>query len=186
MKRVCAGRDREGGRDRGSGSILAVAIMAAMLGIVSLLVPLYAVLFAKQQAAGAADAAALAAADVAIGIVAGQPCGVAASLAAANGASLARCEVDGVIVTVTVSVPAFGFEVFGAATAGPPVSGDRFDRVPRVVAAPLPPASNGSARCFCVYGVPVGARITLAANVVRPSLGDRMLGEVLFCHEYRE
>jgi secretion/DNA translocation related TadE-like protein len=106
--------------DRGSGSILAVAVMAATLGIVSLLVPLYGVLFAKQQAAGAADAAALAAADVAVGIVAGQPCSAAASLATANGASLARCEVDGVIVTVTVSVPAFGFEVIGAATAGPP------------------------------------------------------------------
>jgi len=106
--------------DSGSGSILAVAIMAAMLGIVSLLVPLYGVLFAKQGAAGAADAAALAAADVAVGIVAGQPCAAAASLATANGATLERCEVDGVIVTVTVTVPAFGFDVFGAATAGPP------------------------------------------------------------------
>ncbi|MCU1403444.1 MAG: hypothetical protein JWM70_1768 [Microbacteriaceae bacterium] len=106
--------------DRGSGSILAVAVMATMLGTVSLLVPLYGVLVAKQQAAGAADAAALAAADVAVGIVAGQPCSVAASLATANGASLGRCQVDGVIVTVTVRVPAFGFEVGAAATAGPP------------------------------------------------------------------
>jgi secretion/DNA translocation related TadE-like protein len=114
------GRTGECDRDRGSGSILAVAIMAAMLGIVSLLVPLYGVFFAKQQAAGAADAAALAAADVAVGIVAGQPCSAAASLATANGASLGRCQLDGVIVTVTVSVPVFGFEVIGAATAGPP------------------------------------------------------------------
>ena len=106
--------------DRGSGSILAVAIVAAMLALVVMSIPLYVVLSAKQRAASAADAAALAAASVALGIVPGVPCAAAASVAAANGASLARCVPYGAIVTVRVSVRALGFEVPATATAGPP------------------------------------------------------------------
>ena len=108
------------GGDRGSGSILAVAVVAAMLGLVAISTPLYVVLSAKQRAMAAADAAALAAASVALGIVPGLPCAAAASLATANGASLTRCEPDGAIVTVRVSVSAMGFAVPAAATAGPP------------------------------------------------------------------
>lgn len=111
--------DRRVLRDQGSGSILAVAIVAAMLGLIALSTPLYAVLSAKQRAASAADASALAAASVALGIVPGIPCAAAASLATANRASLTRCEVDGAIVTVRLSVPILGFDVSATATAGP-------------------------------------------------------------------
>lgn len=103
--------------------MLSVAIVAAMLAAVSLLVPLSIALVAKQRAAGAADAAALAAADIAIGLVPGSPCSAAESVAGANGARLRACEIDGVIVTVRVEVPVAGFEVSGAATAGPPAEG---------------------------------------------------------------
>lgn len=106
--------------DRGSGSILAVAIVAAMFGVLAVSTPLYAVLTVKQAATGAADAAALAAATVAAGIVPGVPCAAAASLAAANGAILTRCEPDGAVVTVRVGIRILGFDVPAAATAGPP------------------------------------------------------------------
>lgn len=113
--------------DRGSGSILGVAIIAAMLALVVMSIPLYVVLSAKQRAASAADAAALAASSVALGIVPGAPCAAAASVSAANGANLTRCVPEGAIVTVRVSVRALGFEVPATATAGPrpAVAGDK-------------------------------------------------------------
>ena len=107
------------GDDRGSGSVLAVAIVAAMLGLVAMSTPLYAVLSAKQRVASAADASALAGASVALGIVPGVPCAAAASLATANGAELTRCEVDGAVVTVRLNTPVLGFSVPASATAGP-------------------------------------------------------------------
>ena len=108
--------------DRGAGSILAVGLIAAILGAVLLLVPLYCALVVRSRLTGAADAAALAAADVAIGIAPGVPCRVAASVARANGATMAGCRADGVIVTVRVSVVVLGFPVSASATAGPPTS----------------------------------------------------------------
>lgn len=109
--------------ERGSGSLLAVAIVATMLALISLLLPLSVVLSAKQRAAGAADAAALAAADVAVGALPGIPCEVAAAVTTANGASLSGCELDGAVVTVATSIVILGFDVQARATAGPPRSG---------------------------------------------------------------
>ena len=106
--------------ERGAGSVLGVAIIATMLCLVALALPLYAVLVVKQSVAGAADAAALAAADVRVGIVPGEPCAVAAAVAAANGAELAGCAVDGLVVTVTARRAFAGFAVGVSATAGPP------------------------------------------------------------------
>ena len=117
--RVTGRRDPASG-ERGSGSILAVAIIAAMLASLSLLLPLCLVLAAKQRAAGAADAAALAAADVAVGIHPGSPCPAASAVAAANGATLARCVVDGTTVTVRAVTVAWGIPVPAQATAGRP------------------------------------------------------------------
>ena len=109
--------------ERGSGSILAVSILGAMMALVSLLIPLAVVLSAKQHAAGAADAAALAAADVAVGAIPGIPCEVAATVARANRAELSGCRVDGAIVTVAAGTTVLGFAVSARATAGPPPSG---------------------------------------------------------------
>ena len=108
------------GGERGSGSILAVALVASILSAVVMLVPLTVVLDARQRAAGAADAAALAAADVAIGIHPGSPCATAETLAAANRAAVTECRVDGAVVTVRVSITAVGFDIAATATAGPP------------------------------------------------------------------
>ncbi|HEV7956959.1 MAG: hypothetical protein JWL94_2049 [Microbacteriaceae bacterium] len=109
--------------DRGAGSILALALVAVILAVLSMLLPLVIVLDAKQRASGAADSAALAAADTAVGIRGGFPCPVAESVAAANEATVTECQVDGLVVTVRVSVPAAGFLIPSAATAGPPDSG---------------------------------------------------------------
>ena len=110
------------GSDGGSGSILTVAIIGALLAMALMLLPLYMGLAARQSVAGAADAAALAAADTAVGILPGLPCDAAARVATANGASVRSCDVDGLIVTVTAFRMLLGVPVTAMATAGPPYS----------------------------------------------------------------
>ena len=106
--------------ERGSGSILAVAILAAVLVLFSLVLPVTTVISLQQRTAGAADASALAAADVAVGIHAGSPCLVAARIAAANDTRLDGCVVDGTTATVRVTTFVLGFRVVARATAGRP------------------------------------------------------------------
>jgi hypothetical protein len=48
---------------------------------------------------------------------------MAARLAAANGAVLAACSVDGLVVTVRTSAGFLGLTLTSTATAGPPVVG---------------------------------------------------------------
>ncbi|WP_353988515.1 Rv3654c family TadE-like protein [Ruicaihuangia caeni] len=111
--------------EHGAGSVLAVAFVAVLVGILSLLGPLASAYAAKHRAGHAADAAALAAADVARGIAPGHPCETAAALAAAHGGALSGCLQEGFVVTVRVSVPVLGLAVLplpahAVATAGPP------------------------------------------------------------------
>ncbi|QNE45852.1 flp pilus-assembly TadE/G-like family protein [Glaciihabitans sp. INWT7] len=116
-------RAPESESERGSGSVLAVAIVAAMLMLFSLLLPVVSVLSVQQRAAGAADAAALAAADVAVGIRSGSPCEVASTVALANSTRLDGCVVDDATATVRVTASVLGFEVSARATAGRPPGG---------------------------------------------------------------
>lgn len=109
--------------DRGSGTILAVAITAGVVAVTGLALPLYMGYAVRQAVAGAADAAALAAADTASGLLPGYPCEAAAAAVAANGAGLASCDLDGLVVTVTATRSVLGFAVSARATAGPPPSG---------------------------------------------------------------
>ena len=106
--------------ERGSGSLLGVGVIAALLAVTFLAIPLAVALSGVQRAWAAADASALAAADVAIGILPGIPCESAAAVAEANGATLGMCAVDGAVVTVSVEIAVLGFGVSGRATAGPP------------------------------------------------------------------
>ena len=106
--------------ERGSGSILAVALVAGMLCLAALCAPLLAALPALQRAAGAADAAALAAADVASGALPGIPCEAAARVARANGVTLGRCELEGIVATTSISLHVGGVEITASATAGSP------------------------------------------------------------------
>ncbi|MEQ1735251.1 MAG: Rv3654c family TadE-like protein [Rhodoglobus sp.] len=105
--------------DRGSGTIIAVGLAAAIAALTATVLPLYSALTVKQSVAAAADAAALAAADAIVGRTAGFPCEVAARVAAANGTSVTACDLDGLIATVTVARSLAGFPVGATATAGP-------------------------------------------------------------------
>jgi secretion/DNA translocation related TadE-like protein len=107
--------------DVGSGSLLAIAIIGAIIGSLGLGVPLLVALGIHQSVSIAADGAALAGADVASGIYPGSPCAVAASVAAANRARLDGCAVDGLVVTVHANVEFLGLTLAASATAGPPV-----------------------------------------------------------------
>ncbi|MDO7881041.1 type I DNA topoisomerase [Antiquaquibacter soli] len=136
--------------DAGAGAVLAVAVVAAVVLVAGLVLPLCVVLVARTAAAGAADAAALAAADVAAGIHPGFPCETASRVAAANGASLESCEVDGAVVTVSTGRLVAGFATVARATAGPP-----------------PQESNRRERRRSVYGV-AGEAPDLAPCCPRP------------------
>ena len=105
--------------DRGSGAIAALAVVAASVALTALVIPLAVVLTARAGLEGAADAAALAAADATTGVVPGEPCEVAARVARADGGSLERCEVDGLVVTVRVEASVGALGVRADATAGP-------------------------------------------------------------------
>ena len=105
--------------DRGAGGVLGLAIIGALVMLGATAIPLYAVLATRSAVAGAADAAALAAADARVGVVGGFPCDVARQVASANGASMASCEVDGYVATVSVERSVLGFRLSARATAGP-------------------------------------------------------------------
>ena len=106
--------------DRGSGSVLAVAMLAVVVVFGVFGVGLAAGLTARQRAIGAADLAALAAADAASGAISGAPCEVAERVANGNAARLAGCRVDGLVVTVTVAASFAGIPITARSTAGPP------------------------------------------------------------------
>jgi secretion/DNA translocation related TadE-like protein len=107
-------------RERGSGSVLTVSIIGAVLCLATLGASAAAVLGGAQRIAVAADQAALAAADVASGLLPGIPCEEAARVAAAHSATLSGCSIAGQVVTVSVSGTVLGFPLDAAATAGPP------------------------------------------------------------------
>jgi secretion/DNA translocation related TadE-like protein len=108
------------GHDRGSGTLLGLAIIGAIAALVSLTIPVGIGLAIRQSIATAADTAALAAADVSAGISPGSPCDVARTVATANRATLARCSVDGLVVTVRTEGHYLGLSLTATAIAGPP------------------------------------------------------------------
>ena len=89
--------------DRGSGTVLVVAICALLVVGITSTGLLAGAALARHRAQASADLAALAAADVVLGRRAGDPCALAARVASANGGLLAGCRIlpDG---TVRVSV----------------------------------------------------------------------------------
>ncbi len=118
--RGSAPRGGAGDGETGAASIVALGLVGAIVALAALLAPVLGVLVATQRVANAADAAALAAADATSGAVPGVPCDLAASVAARNGATLAGCEIDGPVASVTAQSTMFGFTVDARARAGPP------------------------------------------------------------------
>ena len=109
--------------ETGSGSVLGLSIVGAVIALLLLLLPLAGAIELALRVSSAADAAALAAADVESGAIAGIPCHEAARVAEAVGAELERCEVDGTAATVRVGSGIPGFAAKAEATAGPPRAG---------------------------------------------------------------
>ena len=106
--------------ERGAGAALALAIATAALLLGMLVVGAGTASIAQARAAAAADAAALAAADALAGYADGGPCALAQAVAAAGGARLSACLLDGLEARVTTAVPVGPLTASAAAMAGPP------------------------------------------------------------------
>jgi hypothetical protein len=107
-------------REDGAGTVLAVALVAAVVAAFLLAAAGALVLDAHRRVVAAADAAALAGADVALGDATGVPCARAASLAAAADVRLDRCAQRGTLVRVHASTVVLGVALGADAVAGPP------------------------------------------------------------------
>ena len=96
--------------EEGSGTVLALTIIAALLVVTVVIAGLIGVVFANRRASAAADLSALAAADAYRGLTEGDPCAVAADLAERHGARLESCTFPDrpETVEVTVAVPVAG------------------------------------------------------------------------------
>jgi secretion/DNA translocation related TadE-like protein len=110
----------QGTGDAGSGSILAIAVIASVVALTMMLVPLAQALVVKQRVVAAADAGALAAADTASGAIAGFPCEAATRAVRLNAARVERCEIDGLVATVSAVSSYWGLNITVLARAGPP------------------------------------------------------------------
>ena len=96
--------------EEGSGTVLALTIVAALLVVTVVIAGLIGVVSANRRASAAADLSALAAADAYRGLTEGDPCAVAANLAERHGAHLESCTFPDrpETVEVTVAVPVAG------------------------------------------------------------------------------
>lgn len=96
--------------EEGSGTVLALTIIAALLVVTVVITGLIGVVSANRRASAAADLSALAAADAYRGLTEGDPCAVAADLAERHGAQLESCTFPDrpETVEVTVAVPVAG------------------------------------------------------------------------------
>ncbi|GAA4175070.1 Rv3654c family TadE-like protein [Gryllotalpicola koreensis] len=106
--------------ERGAGSVLAVAVLGALMLVTGAVVLALGALAAQQSVQSAADAAALAAADTLSGRATGYPCENAARAAALDQASVASCDTDGLVAVVAVSRGWARLELSARARAGPP------------------------------------------------------------------
>lgn len=96
--------------EEGSGTVLALTIIAALLVVTVVIAGLIGVVSANRRVSAAADLSALAAADAYRGLTEGDPCAVAADLAERHGAHLESCTFPDrpETVEVTVAVPVAG------------------------------------------------------------------------------
>lgn len=96
--------------EEGSGTVLALTIIAALLVVTAVIAGLIGVVSANRRASAAADLSALAAADAYRGLTEGDPCAIAADLAERHGAHLESCTFPDrpETVEVTVAVPVAG------------------------------------------------------------------------------
>ena len=103
-----------------AGTLLSVGVVVCSATLSVALVTAGAASVFSQRLAGAADAAALAAADAASGLVGGAPCVRAGEVAAASGAQVIACDLDGLVATITVAATFVRLPATASARAGPP------------------------------------------------------------------
>jgi hypothetical protein len=105
-----------------AGSAVAAGVLSVAAALSLGLAAVGGAAVTAQRAAGAADAAALAAADAASGaiMITEAPCTLAARVAAASGATLTGCAVQGFVATVQVNAAYAGLAAVSRARAGPP------------------------------------------------------------------
>ncbi len=104
-------------REEGFVAVATAGLVLVLVGLATLVASLGAVAVARHRAATAADLAALAAAQHAVE-GAGKACGMAERVAAAQGARIVDCALDGAVATVEVSVrPPGRLGSFGTAHA---------------------------------------------------------------------
>jgi len=108
-----------------AGTVLAAGVLTVAATLSIGLAAVGGAAVTAQRASGAADAAALAAADAASGAVVADehPCDLAARVAAASGATLAGCAIDGLHATVEVRAAYAGLVAVSRARAGQPDGG---------------------------------------------------------------
>ncbi|QWT24920.1 flp pilus-assembly TadE/G-like family protein [Subtercola sp. PAMC28395] len=106
--------------DRGSGSVITLAVIAVLMAVVGLVLAVSTALSEKGQLRADAESAALAAADTESGAVGGYPCENAARAAELGGSELTECTVEGVAAKVEVTRTIWGVSVTVRARAGPP------------------------------------------------------------------
>lgn len=110
--------------ERGSGTVLALAVISLGLVLLAFLALLAGVMRSRAQAQSGADLAAIAAAGVLHRNPGTSPCATAAQVSAASGTDLAACRIDGEFVEVTVMSRSLAGRATASARAGP-ASGDR-------------------------------------------------------------
>ncbi|MDQ8706700.1 pilus assembly protein TadG-related protein [Streptomyces sp. LHD-70] len=110
------------GGERGSATVWAVMVAAALCAVFGGVLLLTQAVLARHRAGGAADLAALAAADRALR-GRQEACAGAERVAAEQGAEVVRCTVRGEIADVTVRARAGSFRAQLRARAGPPGAG---------------------------------------------------------------
>ncbi|MGW0937985.1 Rv3654c family TadE-like protein [Streptomyces sp. NPDC002666] len=124
-------------RDQGLATVWAAVTTATLCVVFAVVLALGQVVVVRHRAAGAADLAALAAADRALEGTAAA-CGTARDVAAAQGAEVVHCAVEGEIADVTARVRRGPYAPEVRSRAGPPTAAPtgRSDR-------PTPPDRAG-------------------------------------------
>ncbi|MFZ4842726.1 Rv3654c family TadE-like protein [Mycetocola saprophilus] len=104
--------------ERGSGTVLGMALFCVLVLCASLTIPTTLTLGARAEMRALADSVALSGARVLAGLAPGEPCEVARSIAESNGVSLSSCRLGETDVRVTVSRIVGGVNLQGVASAG--------------------------------------------------------------------
>lgn len=116
-------RAGSGGSTRGSGVVLALAVIGALVLMGTGAFVVVDVWRFSEKVQHAANLSALAASDVSIGVIAGRPCVVAREVARQQGIRVSDCEVAGGTARVYATTTVHGVSIVKRAAAGPTPGG---------------------------------------------------------------